>query len=653
MNKKYVRMAIAGCLLASAGNVFAAEAADGGIVDEYTLDDVIVTATRSAKKDVDVPAATAIVTDKEIHDLGATNAADAISRLNGVAQKTYGARGAAMGTMINEINIRGVDNGTLVLVNGNPVSWRGKYNLQEIPADDIERIEVVKGGGSVLYGSEAMAGVVNIITKHKALNQVKVGIGNRGQQLYNLNVGGKGYTLSYNLDKFKRVNDISFNESTSGTTIYGTKKTNVRDIKNTSFGIDIHPNDNLNFIYKHYETTATYDQYVKEVYNGTVRPGDKFNYRTYETIRDMLQLNYHDKNWKGSLYFNSGTVESKGMTYISAKMKPKVELYNTREKNVTYGTDLQRTWNPGKKSTFILGGSLQHEIYQKLAAASTKTAASYMRNNWGFFGQWEQRFDDKNTFIFGARETFTQAADGNQNYNNFSMSGSYVHKFTPNNSIYLNIAQSFIMPTFAQMYGASSGAIANPGLKPQKGINYELGWKQNSGSHTWKAALFHITIKDNISATWNAGKSEYSYNNEDFKNTGVELSCDVKASDKWGYNYGITYQNPLYKSDKKGYWDRKFGKIQLTAGVKYKVGKFKTALTASYLSNRVISPSAKHSYGAKPYLLTTLTFGYQPTKLTEFNLSIENLLNRRDVVSHSAEYYNTPFAFMFSITQKF
>ena len=61
-----------------------------------------------------------------------------------------------MGTMINEANIRGVDNGTLVMVNGNPVSWRGKYNLDAIPADSIERIEIVKGGGSVLYGSEAM-----------------------------------------------------------------------------------------------------------------------------------------------------------------------------------------------------------------------------------------------------------------------------------------------------------------------------------------------------------------------------------------------------------------------------------------------------------------------------------------------------------------
>ena len=73
-----------------------------------------------------------------------------------MAYKSFGPLGASMGTMINEANIRGVDNGTLVMVNGNPISWRGKYNLDAIPADSIERIEIVKGGGSVLYGSEAM-----------------------------------------------------------------------------------------------------------------------------------------------------------------------------------------------------------------------------------------------------------------------------------------------------------------------------------------------------------------------------------------------------------------------------------------------------------------------------------------------------------------
>ena len=70
-----------------------------------------------------------------------------------------------MGAMTNEVNVRGLKGGALVLMNGNPIAWRGKYNLDQIPASQIERIEIVKGSGSVLYGSEAVAGVINIITK--------------------------------------------------------------------------------------------------------------------------------------------------------------------------------------------------------------------------------------------------------------------------------------------------------------------------------------------------------------------------------------------------------------------------------------------------------------------------------------------------------
>ena len=81
------------------------------------------------------------------------------------------------------------------------------------------------------------------------------------------------------------------------------------------------------------------------------------------------------------------------------------------------------------------------------------------------------------------------------------------------NSLYASIAQSCIMPTFAQMYGATTTAIPNPDLKPQKGVNYEIGWKEKHGVHTWKAALFHTDIRDNISANWRPTKSSYEYTN--------------------------------------------------------------------------------------------------------------------------------------------
>ena len=85
-------------------------------IDEYALDEVVVTATRSEKKDTDVPAATIVITEKQIKASGAKNAAEALSKVNGLVYKSFGPMAASMGSMINEINIRGNGNGTLVLL---------------------------------------------------------------------------------------------------------------------------------------------------------------------------------------------------------------------------------------------------------------------------------------------------------------------------------------------------------------------------------------------------------------------------------------------------------------------------------------------------------------------------------------------------------
>ena len=206
------------------------------------LGEIVVTATRSKKLEVDVPAATEVIKDDQIKDSGARNAGEVLSKLDGIAFDGFGQNGAAMGTMANEINIRGVDNGTLILVNGNPVSWRGKYDLSAIPAASIERIEVVKGGGSVLYGSEAMAGVVNIITKKSASNTVTAGIGSSGQHYYNVNAGDERLVVNYDSNEWNHGLDVS-----RTTAKFGETRTNLHHVEkqNVSLGYALSPT--LNF----------------------------------------------------------------------------------------------------------------------------------------------------------------------------------------------------------------------------------------------------------------------------------------------------------------------------------------------------------------------------------------------------------------------
>ena len=667
-NKKFLAAAVV--LSAMTGQVYAAETAHTGTGDDETLPtylhgEVVVTATRTHKRDIDVPAATTVITAEDIKKSGAANASDALEKVNGFVYKSFGPNGAAMGAMTNEVNVRGLKGGALVLMNGNPIAWRGKYNLDQIPASQIERIEIVKGGGSVLYGSEAVAGVINIITKKKSTNEVHAGFGNYGQRSCGVTLGNDKFGFYYNYDKFGRRDKLTYTDYEQAR-LHAQTRTDIYDIVKQNMGVTYRVNPRLDFQVGYYETEGKYSRTVTAVDNTHgptaaqhIRIGEPYNRRKYETKQYITQLNYRDSKWKGSLFFNTGTLEFKGPSYFNSRtgLRTPNGQYHTREKNMTYGIDMQRTWRVNPKSTAILGVDLMHERFADIPTDASTDNARYSRNNWGVFGQWEQRFDERNTGIFGLRETWTTGAARGQNYHNLSASAQWLHKLNRENSVYLNVSQSFVMPTFAQMYPNNDRQMAAPNLRPQKGVNYEIGWKQKHNGHSWKAALFHMRVKDNITARVNriGGRAEYQYTNEDFRNIGLELSNEIQGTHGFSYNWGLTWQNPQTKSSKKMLgWERTFGRIQLTGGVTYKKDKWTSSLSASYLADRVQSPSDAPAYRSKPYLLTTWNTTYAPDENSELSLRIDNVLNRNDTTMHSgSEYYVAPINYLLSYSYRF
>lgn len=667
-NKKFLAVAVV--LSAMTGQVYAAETAHTGTGDDETLPtylhgEVVVTATRTRKKDIDVPAATTVITAEDIKQSGAANVSDVLSKVDGFVYKSFGPNGAAMGAMTNEVNVRGLKGGALVLMNGNPIAWRGKYNLDQIPASQIERIEIVKGSGSVLYGSEAVAGVINIITKKKSTNEVHAGFGNYGQRSCGVTLGDDKFGFYYNYDKFGRRDKLTYTDYEQAR-LHAQTRTDIYDIVKQNMGITYRVNPRLDFQVGYYETEGKYSRTITAVDNTHgptaaqhIRIGEPYNRRKYETKQYITQLNYRDSKWKGSLFFNTGTLEFKGPSYFNPRtgLRTPNGRYHTRERNMTYGIDMQRTWRVNPKSTAILGVDLMHERFADIPTDVSTGNARYSRNNWGVFGQWEQRFDERNTGIFGLRETWTTGAARGQNYHNLSASAQWLHKLNRENSVYLNVSQSFVMPTFAQMYPNNDRQMAAPNLRPQKGVNYEIGWKQKHNGHSWKAALFHMRVKDNITAKVNriGGRAEYQYTNEDFRNIGLELSNEIQGTHGFSYNWGLTWQNPQTKSSKKMLgWERTFGRIQLTGGVTYKKDKWTSSLSASYLADRVQSPSDAPAYRSKPYLLTTWNTTYAPDENSELSLRIDNVLNRNDTTMHSgSEYYVAPINYLLSYSYRF
>lgn len=132
------------------------------------LGEVTVTTATKTEKSIDgVTASVVVITEEEIEKMGAESLKDVISNTSGLTIQ-YGTFPSASSKSKSSISIRGMSaNGTLFLLDGRRLAGEVKnpYDLDRIPASSIERIEIVKGPMSSLYGADAVGGVINIITK--------------------------------------------------------------------------------------------------------------------------------------------------------------------------------------------------------------------------------------------------------------------------------------------------------------------------------------------------------------------------------------------------------------------------------------------------------------------------------------------------------
>ncbi|MEL6416222.1 MAG: TonB-dependent receptor plug domain-containing protein, partial [Pseudomonadota bacterium] len=139
--------------------------AQDGQTDETTLDTVLVEGSRLNQTETEVGSSVTIITAEDIDALGFDFAADAIAAAPGVTVNSNGAFGG-----LASVRIRGAATGqTLVLIDGVPVndptSASGGFNFARVDTENIERIEVLKGPQSTLWGTDAIGGVVSITTK--------------------------------------------------------------------------------------------------------------------------------------------------------------------------------------------------------------------------------------------------------------------------------------------------------------------------------------------------------------------------------------------------------------------------------------------------------------------------------------------------------
>lgn len=643
--------------------VFTGAACASGVsaAEVYELNPVLVTAQRSVTKDMETPAAIEVLHADDLQKTGATSVQEALKFSTGIITHAQGPRNISQGAMTSKAVIRGVEKGTLVLIDGVPINQGGRYNLEDIPVESIDRVEVVRGGGAVLYGSEANGGVINIITKGKRANMVKAGFGNYGIQNYaaSFQAGKLGFTAAY--DHTGKINNISApTETTSKRT--GAPRGlyyNIKRGEHANFNARYDFNDDL-------YVTHTYgrnsDHYVYK-YNGIDNPdnaGKEYKNVIHSTEENLTALHYTKNNFSVNAFYNRRDQKTKNASAKINKKKPQnfdpssISHDESGYLDQTVGINLQNRWN-FHKGSFMLGYEFQRDMQTKNASVTEKF---YDRNVHSLFGQVAYNFTHATQANLNFRQTWTEADDAGNKYDKFTPEFVLMHHLDESTMVYGKVGQSFMLPTFSQLYGGGN-IIGVPDLKPEKGMHYELGAKKSIGKNAYRVALYSYKIEDSIDAV-TKDLPDVTYNNVDVKNVGIEFDWTRNQNENLSYRLGLTYSHPQKREGKidkdgvetKGEWHDYYGKLGFNAGIDYTRGKLTTAFHISYLGDRTRDKSPYASMKAQ--LFSDINFSYKANDNARFFLNIDNLFDRRDIISSSSSsFYNLGRNFMAGVEYKF
>ena len=667
--------------LVLAGMAMAAVWGNASAADVYELNPIIVTAQRSASEELKTPAAVEVLTADELQKTGATSMQEALKFSTGVIAHAQGPRNISQGTMTSKIVIRGVEKGTLVLVDGVPMNQSGRYNLEDIPVDTVDRVEVVRGGGAVLYGSEANGGVINIITKGKRDNMVRMGAGNYGIQNYaaSAQAGKLGVSASY--DHTGKINNIT--DPSGGKPSAGLYYNIIRG-EHANFNARYDFNDKLFLSHTYGRNRGHYvyrwDGRAFKSYEAQ-NAGADYKHAIHTTEENITTLHYDDGDLKANLFYNRKDQNSKN---TKTKFYPYESDFNssvlfpsdnTAYLDQTFGLDVSKRWH-FEKASFMLGYTFERElenvdqsdVYSIKSGEVKKTPGynvGYARNVQSVYGQLAYDFTKATRANFNFRETMTSAdAKGNNKINKFTPEFILMHDLDEKTMVYGKVGKSFLLPTFTQLYGGGN-IYGNADLQPATGTHYELGLKKNIGKNAWRLALYDYKINDSIEAN-DKNWPKITYTNENVKNRGIELNWERTQNDNLSYRLGITVSHPQKQTTtideipgelpqyKQGAWHDYYSKLGFNGGIDYTSGKLTTAFNISYVGKRTRDYEKQNYPSMKAQCFTDINFSYKANQEARFFLNIDNLFNRHDIVSSSSSsYYNLGRNFMAGVEYKF
>ena len=607
-----------------------------------------VTANRMALLNLDTPAAMDVITDKDIMNSGAKNAFDAVNMVPGITSFSYGASGLEYGAMDSRVNIRGLERGSLILVNGVPMNLNGKGGLSSIPTGSIARIEVLKGAASALYGSDAMSGVVNVITKTptKEGGSATIGVGNMGSQTYKINYGTPRFLIGIERGFFGKQDPSTPVRTDSVDHPRGYEYYTARD-KGNSLGIFMSGklSDKVTLNFSRFEGKSAYAQLSTES-NATNRNRHSTTY-AYDDSKNNASLIYKDGNTTGTLFYNDRDLKGKNRKHSLPSYTSNDSNYIARQ----YGFDVQHEWDfRGGKDYLIAGVLGKRETYR---TTSGPVYANPHRHSLALYGSYSYQINPKWTTVLGLR--YTDIKDPVKNQHVLTPQFQLNHRINKESSVYMNVGKAFTMPNLSDTFKTVNRqyqSVSGRNLKPEEGWNYELGYKHITKKDSWKVAAFYMDFKNFFS--WKPdsnGKMTIRVNGGRFRNVGVEAQYGRKLTDRLKVTVGAAYSNPKQMEIDKNYWQQANPKLQFTGGIHYNSSTWTAGSSINFVTKRMKNRDG----GINPNLVAWNAYvGYQFNENSSIRLDARNLLNRHNVISNGDwEYWDEPFNYQLSYTQKF
>ena len=644
-------------VLFGGASAYAAEAEEESLTT-FELNPMVITAQRAELSDLETPAGTSVITAADIERSGAKTAYEIIERQVGFVNKGYGPGGREYGGSATRLTLRGLDRGTLVLVNGAPINLLNYNSTEGIPTQAIEKIEIVRGAQAAMYGAESMGGVINIITKKGGKNKTTLsyGAGNYDQK-WSVASSGKNYMAYISKDYLGDVDQTNkiFEKST--------RKWSLRNSTKDNAFVSVSPTDKFSIQWAHTKGRYYRDSWTRSAATGKLTGAGTTYY--YPDTRDNVSAIYDDKEnmFKSVLAYNRRKVDTKQGNITNWQ-------HGTMDKNVNNSSvwslnswtwNTQKGWNlRGDKDTLILGFDLTREhanTWEKPPSGLIQGSGS--RTTYSLFTSYKRQFSPKFSATLGLRGLYVK--DYSDNQSRLLPQIQTLYKINDKASWYINVGKAFEMPALNAYWKTDN---PNGTVKPQEGWTYETGVKVINNSNSWKFDVFHMDLDAKIDwDRWdpNDPKTAYLKNLGKWKNTGVELEYTQNFSDKLKARFGLMYANPQKKEADNDDFKQDQARVQFSAGIDYQIGKFTANMNYLFVGHREYSYYNNLGQSGKTYgydhrtpnrSLLNANFIYKANDHHSLQLTLNNILDKEDTINEY-ENWGMPFNWMLSYSYSF